>query len=87
MDAGHAGSTTTSVDDCFMRPLGRLVGIIQLLCISNYLQSNQPPIPLSRSNFVVLHKSLSFERVGGFEAVNLVDIGPGGICDQKWQAQ
>jgi hypothetical protein len=79
MDAGHAGSTTTSVDDCFMRPLSGLVGIIQLLCISNYLQSNRPPVPLSRSNFVVLLKSLSFERAGGFEAGDLVHIGPGGI--------
>jgi hypothetical protein len=79
MDAGHAGSTTTSVDDSFMRPLGGLVGTIQLLCLSNYLQSNQPPVPLSRSNFVVLLKSLSFERAGGFEAVNLVDIEPGEI--------
>jgi hypothetical protein len=76
MDAGHGCSTRISVDDCFMRPLDHLVGIIRLLCIASHLQSNQPLKPLSRPIFVALLKSLAFKGDGRFEGVDLAHVGP-----------
>jgi hypothetical protein len=86
MDAGHGCSTRISADDCFMRPLGHLVGIIRLLCIANHLQSNQPLKPLSRSIFVALFKSLPFKGGSRFEGVDLADVEPQKLRDKMASA-